>query len=193
MFAQICNVSLILLLLINNPVGYAFASDQSVAKSNISSIKSLSDKDYSLMIKGEVFSLGDKWTEAKKNKAGNELSNNYVGEVEINSTSYRFYQHDYDGYVIYSSNIYYDKEKRDIDEYIVSQISLKSRSMLTTYRGVKIGDPLSLLIKKYGPGQEDNSEGEKWIDYQSGNKILSFQIEADKIINIMMAISTGER
>ncbi|ORM73999.1 hypothetical protein HA44_19195 [Mixta gaviniae] len=56
-------------------------------------------------------------------------------------------------------------------------------------RGIKSGDALQDLLKKYGPGKEDDSDGEKWIEYEYQNKKISFQIEGGKVSNIIMVIS----
>lgn len=127
------------------------------------------------MIKGEVFSLGDKWDEIKKNNAGKELSSSYVGEVTIQDASYKFFQHNYSGYSIFSSNIYYNKVGRDVDDYIVSQISFNNASTIKTYRGIQVGDSLKSVMRKYGSGKEDNTDNEKWIDYQLGEKVYPFR------------------
>lgn len=173
-------------------VDYVLAEKHAGESVNVNSVSPLTSMDYSVLIKGEAFSLGNNWDALKKNKAGEELSENYVGEMEVDGVSYKFFQHDYKGYSIFSSNIFYNKNGRDIDDYVISQISLNDTSDIKTYRGVKIGDSLTSVLKKYGSGKEDNSDGEKWVDYQSGEKILSFQIEGGKVINIMMAISNGD-
>lgn len=188
---KICNTTLIVLLLIAGPVGWVFAGNIAIENPNAGSILPLSDKGYSLVINNETFSLGDKWDALRKYQAGKELSNSYVGDVEVNATSYKFYQHNYEGYTIYSSNIYYDKQNRDVDEYVISQISLDDLSIKTS-RGIVIGDPLSAVVKSYGAGKEDDSDNERWIYYDFNNKSLSFKIEQGKVASIMMAISTDD-
>lgn len=191
MFKNKFIVTLFMVMLFAAPSVYALTSSHVIEHAGYDKkIAPVNNEDFTVTINGHKFSLDDRWDNEKISLAGKELDSNFVGDVEAGDVSYKFWQHNYNGYSIYSSNIYYDKEKRDIDEYVIAQISLDAdQSSLTTMRGIKSGDALQDLLKKYGPGKEDDSDGEKWIEYEYQNKKISFQIEGSKVSNIIMVIS----
>lgn len=191
MFKNKFIVTLFMVMLFAASSVYALTSSHVIEHAGYDKkIAPVNNEDFTVTINGHKFSLDDRWDNEKISLAGKELDSNFVGDVEAGDVSYKFWQHNYNGYSIYSSNIYYDKEKRDIDEYVIAQISLDAdQSSLTTMRGIKSGDTLQDLLKKYGPGKEDDSDGEKWIEYEYQNKKISFQIDGGKVSNIIMVIS----
>jgi len=67
----------------------------------------------------------------------------------INGVDYKFYQHDFDPIYIESSNLNYDKIKRDFDDYRITRITLKSDIGFSS-RGIFVGSKMLNVLKVYG-------------------------------------------
>ncbi|QKJ85710.1 hypothetical protein PMPD1_0738 [Paramixta manurensis] len=147
----------------------------------------LSGDDFSVSINKHIFALGEQWDEKSGTLAGQEVNSNFIGEMPVGESVYRFYQHNYAHFSLYSSNLYWDKEKRSIDDYILSQITLLSADV-KTFRDVAIGSSAESLMRKYGQGKIDKSDGEYWIEYVHQDKQISFQIENGRVVSIIMII-----
>ncbi|MCU5771722.1 hypothetical protein N5923_08895 [Erwiniaceae bacterium BAC15a-03b] len=145
--------------------------------------------DFSVTLNQQRFSLGDKWDDQAKQRAGAQISESFVGDVPSGESNYKYYQHSYAGYEIYTANLFWEKEQRDIDSYIIAQITLNAPG-IATFRGVSVGDTQSELVKKYGNGTIDDSDNQHWIYYDGDGKRISFQIENNKVSHIMMVFNT---
>ena len=86
---------------------------------------------------------------------------------------------------IFSSNLWWDKTERSVDDYIVVQITLTATDGKTA-RGIHIGSTLNELNKAYGGGQVENDSGEQWVSYELGKKLLSFEVKDSKVVKITM-------
>ena len=153
---------------------------------------SLAKKDFSLQIKDQIVALGDRWTPEIARKIAVSVEGSFVGEVPFDGTSYKFYQHQKTGLKIFSSNLWWDKAERSIDDYIVSQITLTAGEGKTP-RGIHVGSSAGELSRAYGNGQIENDAGEQWCFYQLGNRLLSFEIKDDKVVTITMNYDNGAR
>lgn len=169
------------------------SSFQSLADTDLTSStvinapKSITESDFKVTINGHQFSLGEKWDDLAMKKAGVQLSESFVGDVPSGNSSYKYYQHSYAGYEIYSSNLFWEKEHRDIDSYIISQVTINNAGIKTA-RGVSIGDQENVLTRHYGKGTLDDSDDQHWIYYDGDGERISFQIENNKVSHIMMAL-----
>ncbi|KEY57889.1 hypothetical protein [Serratia sp. DD3] len=68
---------------------------------------------------------------------------------------------------------------RNDNEEVVSQIVINFGGDYSTSRGIKIGDSVDSVIKKYGGnGVISNIDGEKSITYQYADMIISFNINS---------------
>ncbi|UYK79101.1 hypothetical protein NG829_11865 [Xanthomonas sacchari] len=149
----------------------------------------LTESDFAVAINNHSFTLGERWSEQTRTQAGTQISESFVGDVPAGETSYKYYQHRYAGFDIYTANLSWQKERRDIDSYVIAQITINAPAIRTA-RGVAIGDTQNLLISTYGQGTTDDSDGQHWRSYETKNKRLSFQLEHGRIIHIMMTLDT---
>ncbi|PWI80227.1 hypothetical protein DEO48_09980 [Enterobacter sp. CGMCC 5087] len=145
----------------------------------------LTKQDFSVKVKGQPVALGDRWTPDIARKIDVPLEGHFVGEVPFDGTNYKFYQHQKDGLKIFTSNLWWDKAERSVDDYIVSQITLTASDILTP-RGVHVGSTIRALNNAYGDGQVENDSGEQWISYELGKKLLSFEVKDSKVVKITM-------
>ena len=178
------NIALAISILLASSSIYSVSAASSIP-GNIVASSNLTVSDFGVTIAGQRFAIGDEWNEKAIQLAGKEESGEFVGDVPSGDSSYKFWQHNYSGYSLYSSNIFWDKQQRSIDSYLIAQISLDS-PVITTFRGIKVGDTESKLVEKYGSGAADDSDDQHWIGYESSDKRIAFQIENKKISHITM-------
>lgn len=151
---------------------------------------SLAKKDFSLQIKDQIVALGDRWTSEVARKIAVSVEGSFVGEIPFDGTNYKFYQHQKTGLRIFSSNLWWDKAERSIDDYIVSQITVTAEGFATP-RGIHVGSTREELNSAYGTGQVDNDSGEQWITYELGKKALSFEMKDGDVLKITMNYNNG--
>ena len=106
-------------------------------------------QDFSVQVKDHTVALGDRWTHDVARKIEVPVEGNFVGEVPFDGTNYKFYQHQRAGLEIFSSNLWWDKAERRVDDYIVSQITLTVADIKTP-RGIHVGSTTTELNKAYG-------------------------------------------
>ncbi|WP_239664015.1 hypothetical protein [Enterobacter cloacae] len=147
-------------------------------------------QDFSVQVKDHTVALGDRWTHDVARKIEVPVEGNFVGEVPFDGTNYKFYQHQRAGLEIFSSNLWWDKAERRVDDYIVSQITLTVADIKTP-RGIHVGSTTTELNKAYGEGLVENDSGERWVSYELGKKLLSFEIKDSKIAKITMNYDNG--
>ena len=145
----------------------------------------LTKQDFSVKVKGQPVALGDRWTPDIARKIDVPLEGHFVGEVPFDGTQYKFFQHQKAGLAIFTSNLWWDKTERSVDDYIVSQITLTASDIFTP-RGVHVGSTIRALNNAYGDGQVENDSGEQWITYELDKKLLSFEIKGGNVIKITM-------
>lgn len=156
-----------------------------------SAISPISSSDFTVQINNHPFALGATWNESAKKNAGVQLSESFTGEIPSGESSYKYYQHHYDGYDVYSSNLLWDKQNRDIDSYIIAQITLNKPGVKTA-RGISVGDSKVQLESKYGSGAVDDSDNQYWLYYDGDGKRILFQIERGKVSHIMMVFNIDD-
>jgi len=145
----------------------------------------LTKKDFSVKVKDQPVALGDRWTPDIARKIDVPLEGHFVGEVPFDGTQYKFFQHQKSGLEIFTSNLWWDKAERSVDDYIVSQITLTAEDFATP-RGVHVGSTREELNHAYGNGQVDNDSGEQWITYELAKKTLSFEMKGGNVVKITM-------
>jgi hypothetical protein len=150
----------------------------------------LAKEDFSLQIKDQIVALGDRWTSEVARKIAVSVEGSFVGEVPFDGTNYKFYQHQKTGLKIFSSNLWWDKTERSVDDYIVAQITLTAPDGKTV-RGIHIGSTINELDKAYGGGHVENDSGEQWVSYELGKKLLSFEVKDSKVVKITMNYDNG--
>lgn len=67
----------------------------------------------------------------------------------IDGIDYKFFPHDFDFIYIESSNLNYNKFKRDFDDYIITKVILK-KDVGFSSRGIYVGSKMLDVIKLYG-------------------------------------------
>ncbi|MFV7475959.1 hypothetical protein ACNPM1_03810 [Enterobacter pseudoroggenkampii] len=145
----------------------------------------LTKRDFSVQIKDQPVALGDRWTSDIARKIDVPVEGSFTGEVPFDGVQYKFFQHQNAGVEIFTSNLWWDKAERSVDDYIVSQITLTAEDFATP-RGVHVGSTRKELNSAYGTGQVENDAGEQWITYELDKKLLSFEIKGDNVIKITM-------
>jgi len=138
-----------------------------------------------VVLNQQRFALGDRWDEQAQKRAGIQHSEAFVGDVPAGDSSYKFYQHSYIGYDIYTANLFWQTQHRDVDSYLIAQITLDAPGIATS-RGISVGDTTREVIKHYGSAIIDDSDNQHWLYYENEGKRLSFQIENDKVSRITM-------
>lgn len=147
--------------------------------------------DFDLTINNQKVSLENSWNDLIKKRLGAQESEAFVGDVPIGNSSYKYYQHNYRGFSIYTSNLEWDKQHRDVDTYIIAQITIDSPEIKTS-RGVTVGTSKDVLVRKYGKGTIDTSDEQYWVYYDGEGKRISFQLEGGKVSHIMMVINPDD-
>ncbi|MDD2620292.1 MAG: hypothetical protein PHC92_06455 [Syntrophomonadaceae bacterium] len=76
----------------------------------------------------------------------------------------------------------------DEDEKFLQKLHLNSQE-IQTYRGIKVGDPFTLVVEKYGPNYSSVGHPGKSSDFDAvygvGNNII-FQVREDKVKTIIL-------
>ncbi|EPC3468576.1 hypothetical protein ACT01T_04750 [Enterobacter asburiae] len=150
----------------------------------------LANPDFSVQINKQSVALGDRWTNDVARKFELPIDGHFVGEVPFDGINYKFFQHQKSGLEIFTSNLWWDKAERSVDDYIVSQITLTAADGKTA-RGIHIGSTINELNNTYGSGQVENDSGEQWISYELGKKLLSFEVKDSKVVKITMNYENG--
>ncbi|WP_249665777.1 hypothetical protein [Enterobacter sp. 120016] len=150
----------------------------------------LANPDFSVQINKQSVALGDRWTNDVARKFELPIDGYFVGEVPFDGVNYKFFQHQKSGLEIFSSNLWWDKAERSVDDYIVSQITLTAPDGKTA-RGIHIGSTINELNKAYGGGQVENDSGKLWVSYELGKKLLSFEVKDSKVVKITMNYDNG--
>ena len=150
----------------------------------------LTKRDFSVQIKDQPVALGDRWSPDSAGKIDVPWEGNFVGEVPFDGTNYKFYQHQRAGLEIFSSNLWWDKAERSVDDYIVSQITLTAEDFATP-RGVHVGSTTRELNNAYGNGLVENDSGTQWVSYALGKKVLSFEMNGGNVVKITMNYDNG--
>ena len=151
----------------------------------------LKSSDFQVIINHHGLTLGDDWNSEIQKQVGVQISDNFVGDAPAGDTSYKYYQHKYDGFEIYTANLFWQKKQRDINSYLIAQITINTPAIKTA-RGVEIGDSQDVLVSKYGQGTVDDSDNQHWLYYDAVHKRMSFQLEHKKVSHIMMTINTDD-
>lgn len=150
----------------------------------------LANPDFSVQINKQSVALGDRWTNDVARKFELPIDGHFVGEVPFDGINYKFFQHQKSGLEIFTSNLWWDKAERSVDDYIVSQITLTAADGKTA-RGIHIGSTINELDKAYGGGHVENDSGEQWVSYELGKKLLSFEVKDSKVVKITMNYDNG--
>ena len=150
----------------------------------------LTNHDFSVQIKSQPVELGERWTPDVARRIDVPVEGSFTGEVPFDGANYKFFQHQKSGLDIFSSNLWWDKAERSVDDYIVSQITLTATDVATP-RGVHVGSTKTDLNTAYGDGQVAKDAGEQWITYELGKKVLSLEIKDSKIVKITMNYDNG--
>ena len=145
----------------------------------------LRELDFSIAINKKSIALGDRWDNDVAHKIKVPTEGQFVGEIPFDGVNYKFYQHHQAELDVFSSNLLWDKTERNVNDYIVSQITIYSEEC-STPRGIHVGSTIEELNKAYGAGQSENDSGEQWVSYELGIKLLSFKIKDNMVVKISM-------
>lgn len=88
----------------------------------------------------------------------------------VNGVDYKFYQHDFGSIYIESSNLNYDKTKRDFDDYRITRITIKGDIGFSS-RGIFVGSKMLDVLKVYG---KPSAKRDGYLIYDYDNKSISF-------------------
>ena len=145
----------------------------------------LNEGDFSVLLNDYVFTPGDMWSDESFVRAGEALSSDLAGEVVIDNQQYKYFQHTYNGFKLFSA-----AAAGKGMHPILAEILLGNASVPTA-RNIMVGDSLEKVQQAYGPGKEDNSDHQHWLVYQSGKRQLMFHIDQGKVSDIMLKTDPG--
>lgn len=156
------------------------------AESSLESpVPALNEGDFSVLLNDYVFTPGDTWSDESFVRAGEALSSDLAGEVVIDNQQYKYFQHTYNGFKLFSA-----AAAGKGMHPILAEILLENASVPTA-RNIMVGDSLEKVQQAYGPGKEDNSDNQHWLVYQSGKRQLMFHIDQGKVSDIMLKTDPG--
>ena len=124
----------------------------------------LNEGDFSVLLNDYVFTPGDTWSDKSFVRAGEALSSDLAGEVVIDNQQYKYFQHTYNGFTLFSAAAA-GKEVHPI----LAEILLENASVPTA-RNIMVGDSLEQVQQAYGPGKEDNSDNQHWLNYDADER-----------------------
>lgn len=100
-----------------------------------------------------------------------DSGNGFVDEFKnIDGVDYKFYPHDFGLIYVESSNLDYNKLKRDFDDYRITKVILK-KDVGFSSRGIHVGSKMLDVIKVYGVPV---SKKEGAFTYKSDNYMMRF-------------------
>jgi hypothetical protein len=139
-------------------------------------------EDFSVSDGENIISLDFPYIDFKIDLPEKEADNNYVGETYSGEYVYKYFCHIYDDFDIYVSNIDYNLNGRDFDEYYISQITLKTPAF-KTHRGVVIGSNAEELTSIYGLGEMFIEDGKTILVYALNDMKIEFTIDENQKIH----------
>ncbi|NQS85363.1 hypothetical protein HO175_08380 [Pantoea allii] len=140
----------------------------------------LSDNDFSVLINNYAYAPGETWSNESFIRAGRALGSIVASDKDIDTKIYNYYQHNYDGYELYSASPVVNGKYA-----ILVRISLKNNE-ISTARNITVGDDIEQVLAVYGPGKEDGDNNQKWLRYTVREKSIKFQIEKNKVSRIVL-------
>lgn len=153
-------------------------------------VEPVTREDFTVQTNAFSLSLGQMWGPEVSAAPGRALRDDYAGEVPFGEQSYKFYRHTYSGLDIYSANLWWDKARRDFDDYIVAQITF-SAPQYKTHRGAGVGDTTEDIERLYGPAKPSEEEGAQWLSYACEEQVLSFEIVQNKVVSVTLSYDNG--
>lgn len=142
---------------------------------------SLGDEDFQVTDGICSVVLDSNFTEFKTNETETNAENSYVGETysKNNDYVYKNYRHEYQNFLIYTSNLYYNLKNRSFDDYYITQITLISNEYKTN-RGIFIGSDMSDIVRLYGEGKITEEDNKILVSYIFKNKKIVFTSNGKK-------------
>lgn len=173
------------------------ASTYDASKSNDETedvISPITNKDFIVSNGKDIIELGSSFDQYIYPEA--EEKHNYVGQLYNGDQSYDVYQHSFEDFVLYASDMYRGDIAPDSAPYIIEQIDLKTPAYKTE-RKICIGLSKNDVLNAYGKGTIERSEDdntETYIEYSLGNKTIEFDFDKDDlIIEITLYISVPQQ
>lgn len=130
--------------------------------------------DFAIHFNGYDIKVGDDYSEvvgAFNGLTEMDSGNDSVDVFKnINGVDYKFYLHDFGFIYIESSNLNYNKLKRDFDDYRITKVILK-KDVGFSSRGIYVGSKMLDVIKVYGVPV---SKKDGALTYISDNYMMKF-------------------
>ncbi|MFB2926055.1 hypothetical protein [Aeromonas hydrophila] len=130
--------------------------------------------DFSIHFNGYDIKVGGDYSEiieAFNGLTEMDSENSFVDEFKnIDGVDYKFYPHDFGFIYIESSNLDYNKLKRDFDDYRITKVILK-KDVGFSSRGIYVGSKMLDVIKVYGVPV---SKKDGAFTYISDNYLMKF-------------------
>ncbi|MDE7436544.1 MAG: hypothetical protein K2N01_12095 [Lachnospiraceae bacterium] len=105
---------------------------------------------------------------------------------------YKYFQHDYEDFDLFTSNYKYDQRDRDIDYYYIVQITLKTDALQTS-RGITVGSRLQEVTALYGDGiriENGSYKGLMDVIYEYDGREITFLVDDEqKVVQIILSAS----
>ncbi|MCP3241820.1 hypothetical protein NAT02_02815 [Aeromonas hydrophila] len=130
--------------------------------------------DFAIHFNGYDIKIGGDYSEIIESFNGlteMDSGNGFVDEFKnIDGVDYKFYPHDFGFIYIESSNLDYNKLKRDFDDYRITKVILK-KDVGFSSRGIYVGSKMLDVIKVYGVPV---SKKDGAFTYVSDNYMMKF-------------------
>ncbi len=155
----------------------------------------LDASDFILYNSTDTVTLDSFYPDFSYSKPEIPMENNYVGERYLGGHMYKYFQHDYEDFDLFTSNYKYDQRDRDIDYYYIVQITLKTDALQTS-RGITVGSRLQDVTALYGDGiQIENGSymGLMDVKYEYDGKKIIFRVDDEKkVVQIVLVAFQGD-
>lgn len=148
----------------------------------------LNSRDFSVTINQLRVALMEPWDAQLADRLGIMDSSNYAGSSPEEGGGYKFYRHRYEHFTLYTSNLDWDKQQRDIDSYRIAQITLHSPELITA-RGIHIGSPEQALLQAYGAGVHERYQDIQRRCYHYHGMELVFTLQQKDVSGIALVWS----
>lgn len=157
--------------------GWIKSSQIGLPKEKINHLK-VNENDFFIYSNGTEIHLNSDYANVAKKLflyKDSTINNTFMNEFRaINGVDYKFYPHDFGSLYIESSNLNYDKENRDFDDYRITKIIIDNQDRFSvSSRGISLGSKISDVLKVYGKPEGDRENQHK-IQYRHKNMSIIF-------------------
>lgn len=170
-------ISVVLVIIISVIIFNAFNN-----KSYNKEISTIDNTDFVIEIYDESITIYSKYSENKVSSVDNKTT--FVGEIKVNEKYYKVNQHEYEDVTIYTSNVNYDIDGRDYNDYVILGIEFIN-NQLKTSRNISVGSSVDDVISAYGVNYESyEKRGSEYLSFKHDKQELVFEVKQSIVTKI---------